>query len=196
MKLSKFANLLAIGLTLAVAIAGCSKRPGELTRIPGTYTHLPEDNTNAPPLTSDLKPGETNLTSFPVVDPSVYEKYIAHPEILQADTIYFDFDSSVVKSSEKSKISAVVEYMKANPANAVRVAGHCDERGTEEYNRSLGERRALAAREELISQGANANRIPTETFGKDRPADPGHNEEAWKKNRRAEFIVLTPPPGQ
>src|SRR5579864_3105019 len=195
MKLSKFANLLAVGLTLAVAIAGCSKRPGDMNRIPGYYTHLPEDNTNAPPLTSEQKPTETNPTGVPVVDPDKFKDYIPHPEILQADTVYFDFDSSVVKSSEKSKITAVAEYMKANPANAVRVEGHCDERGTEEYNRALGERRALAAREELISQGADANRIPTETFGKDRPADPGHNEEAWKKNRRAEFIVLTPPPG-
>lgn len=196
MKLSKFVNLLAVGLTLAIAIAGCSKRPGELTRIPGTYTHLPEDNTNAPALPSEQKPAETNPTGVPVVDPDKFKDYIPHPEILQADTVYFDFDSSVVKSSEKSKLAAVVEYIKANPANAVRVEGNCDERGTEEYNRALGERRALAAREELISQGSDANRIPTETFGKDRPADPGHNEEAWKKNRRAEFIVLTPPPGK
>ena len=195
MKLSKFANLLVVGIILAVAVAGCSKRPGELTRIPENRTHNPEGDTNAPPLTSEPKPTE-GPTGTPVVDPEKFKDYIPHPEILQADTVYFDFDSSVVKSSEKSKLAAVAEYMKANPANAVRVEGHCDERGTEEYNRALGERRALAAREVLISQSADANRIPTETFGKDRPADAGHNEEAWKKNRRAEFIVLTPPPGK
>ena len=85
-------------------------------------------------------------------------------------------------------------YLKANAGKAVRVEGNCDERGTEEYNRSLGERRALAAREELVRLGIEPTRVDTKTWGKDNPAnDPGHDESAWKKNRRDEFIVLSPP---
>ncbi len=193
MKVRKFATLLVIGLALAVAASGCRKRPEYLTNIPGSRTHLPTDNNPAPPLNPETKPTETSKEGIEQVDPDKYKDYIPHPESLQADTVYFDFDSSVVKSSEQSKVAAVADYMKANPANAVRVEGHSDERGTEEYNRALGERRALAVREDLAGKGADANRILTETFGKDRPVDPGHNEEAWKKNRRAEFIVLTPP---
>ena len=83
--------------------------------------------------------------------------------------------------------------MKGNRATALRVEGHCDERGTEEYNRSLGERRALAVREELIRQGADPARVVTVSYGEDRPADAGHNEDAWKRNRRGTFILLTPP---
>jgi peptidoglycan-associated lipoprotein len=75
----------------------------------------------------------------------------------------------------------------------VRIEGHCDERGTEEYNRVLGEKRALAAREGLIAEGVESGRIPTISYGEDKPAMPGQNEAAWKMNRRAEFLLLTPP---
>jgi peptidoglycan-associated lipoprotein len=70
------------------------------------------------------------------------------------------------------------------------VEGHCDERGTAEFNRALGERRALAAREELVKQGADGSRITTISYGSDRPADMGHDEAAWSKNRRCEFVVV------
>jgi peptidoglycan-associated lipoprotein len=113
--------------------------------------------------------------------------------ILKSDTVYFDFDSSVLKASEKPKVAAVASYLKANSANAVKIEGNCDERGTEEYNRSLGERRALAVREELIRIGIEQTRVDTISFGKDKPEDPGHDESAWRKNRRDDFIVLSPP---
>jgi peptidoglycan-associated lipoprotein len=83
--------------------------------------------------------------------------------------------------------------LKGHPGQALRIEGNCDERGTEEYNRSLGERRALAVREELIRLGIDPTRADTISYGKDRPADPGHDESAWKKNRRDDFIVLSPP---
>lgn len=109
-----------------------------------------------------------------------------------SDVVLFDFDSAVVKSSEKGKITAIATYLKANPSAAVEVEGHCDERGTEEYNRSLGERRALAVREELALQGIDPKRIYTISYGEDRPAASGHDDAAWAKNRRAESILLTP----
>ncbi len=113
--------------------------------------------------------------------------------MFEADTVYFDFDSSTIKNSEMPKIERVADYFKSNPSHAVKVEGHCDERGTEEYNRSLGERRALAIREHLVRAGIAPNRIETISYGEDRPADPEHNEAAWKKNRRGVFVLLTPP---
>ena len=82
--------------------------------------------------------------------------------------------------------------MKTALPNKLLIEGHCDERGTEEYNRSLGERRALAVREYLVRLGIQASRIRTISYGFDRPVDNGHNEAAWSKNRRDEFIVLMP----
>ena len=111
-------------------------------------------------------------------------------ETLKADTVYFDYDKSAIRSSEKSKVAAVADYMKANPGQNLVVEGNCDERGTDEYNRALGERRALSIRESLIGLGTPADRITTTSWGKDRPAELGHDEAAWSKNRRGEFVLI------
>jgi peptidoglycan-associated lipoprotein len=108
----------------------------------------------------------------------------------QFTAVLFDFDSARVRPSEESKLEAVAAYLKANPGKLV-VEGHCDERGTAEYNRALGERRAIAARDELVKLGVDTSRMSTISYGKDRPADPGHDETAWGKNRRCEFVVVT-----
>jgi len=79
--------------------------------------------------------------------------------VFQADTVHFAYDSSVVQSGERPKISNVADYLKAHPANAVKIEGHCDERGTEEYNRALGEHRALALREAIVGMGIEAGRV-------------------------------------
>lgn len=193
MKRTKFISLMVLGLILTIAAAGCRKQPGYMTRIPEGRTSNPAENPPAPPLTNEppvtQKPTDGGI---PFTGPG-HDNWIPNPDILQADTVHFDFDSSVVKASEKPNVAAVADYLKANMTNAVKIEGHCDERGTEEYNRSLGERRALALRETLVTLGVDPSRVDTATFGKDRPADPGHDEAAWKKNRRGEFVVLTPP---
>lgn len=102
--------------------------------------------------------------------------------------VYFGFDSYVVDSSEASKLSAVASYLK-NSSGQLIIAGFTDERGTAEYNRGLGEKRAQAVRSYLLERGADASRIQTTSFGSELPADPGHNESAWAKNRRSEFGV-------
>jgi peptidoglycan-associated lipoprotein len=107
----------------------------------------------------------------------------------QFAAVLFDYDSARIRPSEESKLEAVAAYLKANPGKLV-VEGHCDERGTAEYNRALGERRAIAARDELVKLGADTSRMTTISYGKDRPADPGHDETAWAKNRRCEFVVV------
>src|SRR5512133_322861 len=195
MKLSKFVSLLVIGLMLTVAASGCRKKPVGITPIKGGVTGVnPEDMKGG----EALKNGEGTTTQgenvpTPLVDPSKFANYRQDAEMFKQDMVFFAYDSSAVRTGEKSKVTKVAEYMKAHPTNALEVDGHCDERGTEEYNRSLGERRALSVRSELIQLGVSGDMIVTKTFGKDRPIEPLHAESAWSKNRRAEFIVLTPP---
>jgi peptidoglycan-associated lipoprotein len=103
--------------------------------------------------------------------------------------VLFGFDSTTVSGGERAKISQVATFLESG-GNTVIVAGFTDERGTPEYNRGLGERRALAVREALIQAGADASKIQTVSFGAEMPADPGSGEGAWAKNRRAEFGVV------
>jgi peptidoglycan-associated lipoprotein len=107
----------------------------------------------------------------------------------QFAAVLFDYDSARIRPSEEAKLQAVAAYVKSNPGKLV-IEGHCDERGTAEYNRALGERRALAARDELGKLGVDAGRISTVSYGNERPADTGHDEAAWSKNRRCEFVVV------
>ncbi len=102
--------------------------------------------------------------------------------------VYFGFDSSSLASGEKAKLHTVADFAKSSGSTII-LAGFTDERGTPEYNRGLGERRALTVREELIALGASAGRLQTVSFGAEMPADSGSGESAWAKNRRTEFGV-------
>ncbi len=104
--------------------------------------------------------------------------------------VSFAFDSFTIAQSERRKIEAVADYMVANPQTTVVIDGHCDERGSREYNLSLGEHRALAVRAYLISLGVAGDRIQTRSFGEEQPLDPGHNDAAWLANRRGEFSLF------
>ena len=193
MKLTDFTKLLVLGLVLTLGVTACHKRPGMVTPLPKGYAGNVSEPTNAPPILPNENLLGKNTEGFTETDPKVRQNWPRDHEIFKSDTVHFDFDSSVVKPSEKSKVSAVADYLKANAGTAVEIEGHCDERGTEEYNRSLGERRALALREQLVSLGIDPKIVDTVSFGKDRPADPGHDESAWKQNRRGEFVLETPP---
>ncbi len=107
----------------------------------------------------------------------------------QFQPIYFDFDSQSVRGSENGKIQEIANFMK-NGSPEIIIAGFTDERGTAEYNRGLGDRRAGAVREALIAEGVDGGRIQTVSFGMEMPADSGSNESAWAKNRRAEIGVI------
>ena len=98
---------------------------------------------------------------------------------------------AVVRTSEKAKIAAVAEFLSSNPRTAIEVEGHCDERGTIEYNLALGERRANAAKRYIVRLGVDAGRLSTISYGEERPANSGSNEAAWSENRRAEFVILS-----
>jgi peptidoglycan-associated lipoprotein len=196
MKVSHFINLLAAGLILSFATTGCHKRPTPLTAIPNApVSGNPGEPNPSGPLNPDLQPsvGTPNPEFVGTPLGPGHPNWTRNPDAFKAYTVHFAYDSSAVQSGEKSKVATVADYLKANATEAVEVEGHCDERGTEEYNRALGERRALALREELIALGIDANRVDTISYGEDRPVDPGHDENAWHQNRRGEFVLLSPP---
>jgi peptidoglycan-associated lipoprotein len=197
MKLTRFTCLIVVGLLLSIAASGCRKKPVGVSNIPNqALAHVPDMDT-MPPISPgpefDADGMDDAATLSPLVDPSMRANWINNAEVFKANTIYFGFDSSAVRSDEKSKVASVADYLKASTQDAVRVEGHCDERGTEEYNRALGERRALAIRDELIRLGIDSSRVDTLSFGEDRPMVPEANEAAWRQNRRGEFILLSPP---
>ena len=103
--------------------------------------------------------------------------------------VHFAFDSTAIAAGERPRLQAIADFCRSN-RNSIIIAGFTDERGTPEYNRGLGERRALTVREELIKLGVTGNRLQTVSFGAELPADSGSNEGAWAKNRRAEFGVV------
>lgn len=105
------------------------------------------------------------------------------------EDIYFDYDKAFIREDAKPALAKVAAYLKGNPSASVRIEGHCDERGTAEYNIALGERRAEATRKYLASLGVRTGALSTVSFGKEKPVDPGHTEAAWAKNRRAHFVV-------
>lgn len=208
MKLEKLVKLLAITVMICSTVVGC-KSPQRLTPLPGRGQSGPvgdsgpgraiepvspirtDESVNARP-TSVVPPGGGATTSLPLASWGA-----AADQPFKRDTVYFDYDKSVVKASEVSKVERVASAMKSGQyaGKAIRIEGHCDERGTEEYNRSLGERRALAIREKLVVLGLDPQMIDTISYGEDRPVDPGHNEAAWSRNRRGEFVLLEPPGG-
>ncbi|TMQ62684.1 MAG: peptidoglycan-associated lipoprotein Pal, partial [Candidatus Eisenbacteria bacterium] len=103
--------------------------------------------------------------------------------------VFFDFDSYTLRDDGRSALDQNAKLLRDNPSLAITIEGHCDERGTAEYNQALGERRAQAARDYLAAAGIAASRMQVISYGKERPFDPGHDEAAWQKNRRAHFVV-------
>ena len=104
--------------------------------------------------------------------------------------IYFDFDSSDINAETKEALTANAAILKANPDIRIEIQGHADDRGTSEYNLALGDRRAKAVRDYLVSLGTTAENVKTLSYGEERPIEPSVNEAAWSKNRRSEFRVL------
>lgn len=138
----------------------------------------------------DVAPPDANKNDLP--KRVAFEKYWLDSDALKSDTVFFEFDRSDIRSAEAVKIEEVALFLAARTTAAVLVDGHCDERGTEEYNRALGENRALSIREHLVKLGIQPHRIYTRSFGEDLPAEFGQNESSHAKNRRGEFALLIP----
>lgn len=105
------------------------------------------------------------------------------------DDIHFEFDSSTLTPEAQLTLKKKAEWLQNNPEAMSTIEGHCDERGTSEYNLALGDRRATSAKNFLVDLGISASRLTTISYGEERPIDPGQNEDAWAKNRRCHFTI-------
>ena len=195
MKTTKLIFPLVLALAAALATTGCKHKPVGVTKLPGQNPQFGEPGPAptlppGPQINPENPPGMT-----PLANPEEFDNMLADRAALAAYTIHFAYDSSVIRSSEKANLASVAQQLSGDAGTKLLIEGNCDERGTEEYNRSLGERRALAAREALAKLGVDPMRVETRSFGKDKPVDPGHDESAWAKNRRDDFVLLHPKPG-
>jgi peptidoglycan-associated lipoprotein len=183
----------AVALSIFLTSAGCKSersdvKPGDTWPAP-TSSQTPRGDT--------LSPGESPAgfsTGQPIPQTShwVAAENSLDRKTLAACTIHFAFGSTVIPDNERSKLQSVNLALQSDPNLKLMIEGNCDERGSEKYNRFLGERRALAAREALATLGIDPMRVRTISFGKDKPAAHGHDEAARWQNRRVDFVLLHP----
>lgn len=159
---NKFFRLSGI-LALCLGMTFCSK----------------DDKTTEEPMDSQ---SQTEPAAPPPIDDASMEPF-------HVETVYFAFDSSNLSSESQAKLNNLADHLQKNASVTVQIEGHCDERGTVQYNLALGERRALAVKGFLTNLGVGDNRITTISYGEEKPVDVGHDESAWSKNRRAEFVL-------
>lgn len=194
MKATKITTLLVIALALTMVGTGCRKGQVGITPIKDPKMIVRDDGIgNVPKINPTEDPTIRELGT--PQDPKEFIKqgnYNVNSSALAAHVVHFDYDSSVIKSSEKGNVQAAADYLNSNASVGLRIDGHCDERGTEGYNDSLGDRRALALRDAVIALGVSADRVITQTFGENKPVAVGQDESSYAQNRRGEFMVLEP----
>ncbi len=199
MKMMKLIYPLAFALAVTLATTGCHNHKAvKVTPIPGSNSGMVGDNSGAntlPP--GNTMPADTGVGAggLPTASAESFDNMTEDRAALAAYTVHFAYDSAAIKSSEQANLQSVASALSSDANAKLLIEGNCDERGTEEYNRSLGERRALAAREALAKLGVDPSRVRTISYGKDKPVDPGHDEAAWKANRRDDFVLLHPKTG-
>jgi len=183
-------------LVAVVLAAGCSKKQTVKTEggpAPGdSAAAAPAGEVKETPITEGtVPPGARAPGEKPAVVAKSAEAGVAVTEEKpsQFSDVLFDFDKADLTDEGKKICQAVAESVRRSPKAKLQIEGHCDERGTAEYNLALGERRATAVRNYLVSLGVPKEALGTVSFGKERPVDPGHTEAAWAKNRRAHFVL-------
>ena len=181
-------KLIVMSLVLGTAlIAGCAKRPATTAASAPAPTGTAATTGSTGGATQVTPPPATAAPQAPATTarPSPKE-FVAIPEL---KPIYFDFDKYDIRPGDAKVLDANAQWLKSNSEQLVLIEGHCDERGTNEYNLALGERRAKSTMNYLVSQGVQASRITIISYGEERPVCTQHNEECWSKNRRAQFLV-------
>lgn len=184
--------MVVTALLLGLVLPGCGPKRKPLTAADRGGRSATGSSGNLGPgssgTTTDLGPdvnrvegGEMGTTDFPVSNPS--------GEGGPLTDIHFDFDDATLSDAARATLDQHAQWIQARPTARINVEGHCDERGTAEYNLALGDRRAQVTREYLIGRGVPKDRLNAVSFGKERPIDDGHSESAWAKNRRAHFAV-------
>lgn len=166
----------ALALSLILLVAGCARNVK--TTPPPAAAPAPA-TTTAPAAATAAAPAPAEISALD--DPN---------SVLAQRVIYFDFDKSNIRSEFLDTLTAHAKYLVAHPDQKVRIEGYTDERGTVEYNIALGDRRAQAVRRFLLFQGVAPGQLTTVSYGEAHPADPGHDEAAWAKNRRAVLVYL------
>lgn len=183
-------------VALATSLTACSKKPttspgpASTSPFPGAVSTPSPDTTVPPPPPvpppPDIRPGG-DITSTPADTRTVDDINRNSP----LKPIFFAYDSDTLDDLARKALAENAQILKANPKWVITVEGHCDERGTAEYNLALGDRRALAAKSYVLSLGISADRLKTVSYGKEFPFDPGHDEDSWLQNRRAHFMLTS-----
>jgi peptidoglycan-associated lipoprotein len=167
----------AVATALMLLLVGCGSQPEPETDMTEMEPPPPAEETTPPP--REDKPAW--------VDPNTeYASTLVN--------IHFEFNKYNILEEDKPKLETIAALLKANTSFKLLIEGHCDERGTNEYNMSLGEQRALSTKRYLTSLGVDGGRFTTISYGEERPLDAGHSETAWAKNRRCQFRVEAPRP--
>jgi peptidoglycan-associated lipoprotein len=170
----------------ALMSVGCAKKQ----TVKSEGTEAPPSSAPAPVAEAPMKEPPPPIAMAPATPPAAAPGVaVTEEKVSQFDDVRFDFDKSEVKEAGRKTCGVVADYLKKHPQAKMQIEGHCDERGTAEYNMALGERRATAVMTYLVSLGVPKSALSTVSFGKEKPLDPGHNEEAWAKNRRAHFVL-------
>jgi peptidoglycan-associated lipoprotein len=166
--------LVAAMALIAVSVVGCAKKAAEAPPVP-------------PPAPPVVQPSATPEPTAP----SASETPVPVPSVTAGDftDVFFDLDSYALRDDAKLALDKAAKLMRDKAGVNLTIEGHCDERGTVEYNQALGEKRANAARDYLVNAGVSAVRVQTLSYGKERPFAEGHDESAWAQNRRAHFVL-------
>lgn len=184
----RFVGLIALCLSVGLS-GGCSKqKPKPAPEVAPT----PEPAATPAPATNVEPPKEEFK---PLVEPKVQVTELPNAKEMGRylkDT-FFDFDKADIRTDQRDTLAANADWLRKYPGVKFRIEGHCDERGTANYNMALGERRANAVKEYLASLGVDGSRSETISYGKERPFAQGHEESAWSQNRRAHFVVTSVP---
>ena len=184
----KFSTIMAVfAVGLAVMAAGCKyNKAGKGGDAANGSDINAQDVANA----QDVSASSAQEGSISGASEGKFEDLYTRCTDVDFAPVYFGFDSTVVPQGEISKIDAVAQHLTAKTDRVVVVEGNCDERGSNEYNMSLGENRAIIIRNYLVQSGIAADRIQTRSYGAEKPAVDGHDESAWSKNRRGEFAIF------
>ena len=178
----KFSTVLAV-LAVALCVTGCKYDKAKKGANGGA------DAANASDI-SAIESADASEVSLAGASEGKFEDLYQRCADAVFAPVYFGFDSTVVPAGELGKIDAVAQHLSSNAGRVVVVEGNCDERGSHEYNMSLGENRALVVRNYLVQSGVAADRIQTRSYGAEKPAVEGHDESAYAQNRRAEFAIF------
>jgi peptidoglycan-associated lipoprotein len=189
---SRRVSAVVAAVALTVTVTACAKKTPPIARpIPPPPSDTTDSTAGRPPAPPEPV-RETPVPPEPLAsDPLTTTDIDVINKNSPFQPIFYAFDSAEVDAEAQKTLDANAEILRKYPTWVITIEGHSDERGTAEYNLALGERRAAAARTYLLSLGISGDRLKTVSYGKEFPFDPGHDEAAWAKNRRAHFVVTS-----